>query len=245
MHYLDLGKGEVVVLIHGLGSKKEAWTNQFELAEHYRLVIPDVRGHGESNETTDINIQRFASDIITLLDSLKVQKAHICGHSMGGIVAQEIVKQAPERVISLILSNTMSYVPTFFGTIIHNMRKSRLEKVLPKRYTYQSAKRTVYTKTPELINEVQEALRFKPQTYIPSYASIIKTNYLNFLPTIKQRTLVITSREDKIVPYFLSKQTKSLLPNSEMHVFAKTGHMPNIERKEEYNEILIQFLNKQ
>jgi 3-oxoadipate enol-lactonase len=120
LSYNDLGTGTPIVLIHGLGSKKEAWIPQHELANRYRLIIPDLRGHGETIMNEDLTIKNFALDIINLLEYLKISSAFICGLSLGGIVAQELYKQRPEIVRGLILSNTTSYIPFFLANgIIH------------------------------------------------------------------------------------------------------------------------------
>lgn len=110
--YTDIGQGTPIVFIHGLGSRKEAWRRQHELAEKYRLIIPDLRGHGETELETDISVANFAHDVLDLLNHLEVETAYICGLSLGGIVAQEIYRQAPERVKGLILSNTASFIPS-------------------------------------------------------------------------------------------------------------------------------------
>src|SRR3954467_4078729 len=118
LKYNDLGTGTPIILIHGLGSKKEAWTPQHELANKYRLVIPDMRGHGETEINEDLTIKNFASDIIKLMEHLDISSAFICGFSLGGIVTQEIYKQRPDMVKGLILSNTTSYIPSMFGNSI-------------------------------------------------------------------------------------------------------------------------------
>jgi pimeloyl-ACP methyl ester carboxylesterase len=82
--YLHLGKGEPLVLIHGLGEVKEGWEDQFELADQYELTISDLRGHGECSKADSITIRQFASDIIGLLKELGIINAHILGLSMGG-----------------------------------------------------------------------------------------------------------------------------------------------------------------
>jgi pimeloyl-ACP methyl ester carboxylesterase len=75
--YLHFGKGVPLVLIHGLGEVKEGWADQFELADQYELIIPDLRGHGECNKSAGISIQNFAADIISLLKEIEIENAHI------------------------------------------------------------------------------------------------------------------------------------------------------------------------
>ena len=88
---------------------------QHELANRYRLVIPDLRGHGETEMNEGITVKNFALDIIELLEYLEIPSAFICGLSLGGIVAQELYKQRPDLVKGLILSNTTSYVPGYIS----------------------------------------------------------------------------------------------------------------------------------
>jgi pimeloyl-ACP methyl ester carboxylesterase len=105
MPYLHFGNGAPLVLIHGLGEVKEGWQSQFELADQYELIIPDLRGHGECTKTEGISIPNFASDVIALLIELKIESAHILGLSMGGAVAQEIYRQAPANIFLKTLSS--------------------------------------------------------------------------------------------------------------------------------------------
>ena len=124
--YKDLGSGTPIVLLHGLGSTKEAWVSQHELANKYRLIIPDLRGHGETVINENFTIKNFALDIIQLIEHLNIPSAFICGFSFGGIVAQELYKQRPDLVKGLILSNTTSYIPPFFASNMINMSQQDL-----------------------------------------------------------------------------------------------------------------------
>ncbi|WP_071393168.1 alpha/beta fold hydrolase [Bacillus tuaregi] len=90
--YHDIGSGIPLVLIHGLGSRKEAWKPQYELAARYRLIIPDLRGHGETSFNDSFTMQNFAKDIRNLIEYLRIPDAFICGLSLGGMVAQELYK---------------------------------------------------------------------------------------------------------------------------------------------------------
>ena len=126
--YKDLGQGTPIVLLHGLGSTKEAWVSQHELANKYRLIIPDLRGHGETVINENFTIKNFALDIIQLLEHLNIPSAFICGFSFGGIVAQELYKQRPDLVKGLILSNTTSYIPPFLAELSHNIYYSMISK---------------------------------------------------------------------------------------------------------------------
>ncbi|MEI4771705.1 alpha/beta hydrolase [Psychrobacillus sp. FJAT-51614] len=241
---MDIGQGEPVVLIHGLGSKKESWVNQYNLSSNYRLIIPDLRGHGESEIYTDISIYNFAQDILSLLDSLDIKKAHFCGLSMGGLVVQEIYKQKKECVLSMVLSNTFSYVPTFLGhlTVMKGIKK--LQSTSSENYTTYTAKKCLYQKESTLIDAAKKMFLIRKKTYIDSSLSAIKSNYLPILPFVKVPTLIIGGKYDEINPLISSYITKGFMPKAEVVIFDNCGHLPILEKKEEYNELLDRFFRR-
>jgi pimeloyl-ACP methyl ester carboxylesterase len=238
LKFNDLGKGKPIVLIHGLGSKKEAWTPQHELANSYRLIIPDLRGHGETDLNEDLTVKNFASDIIELLEHLNIRSAYICGLSLGGIVAQELYRQRPEMVRGLILSNTTSYVPSIFGYKIISesnklLQKGKEELVddIVSRGLYNSAYK----------EEAKKAFHIR-DTYLESAKATVGINYFFILPTIKKPVLLIGSTHDKVTPsinlflmgFFIRKARTAILKN--------TGHLSNIEKKDLFNKYVRDFI---
>lgn len=244
MHYMDMGQGDPLVFIHGLGSLKESWKHQHELAAQYRLIIPDLRGHGEDEGEQAISISGFAEDVLELLDSLDIPKAHFCGLSMGGLVVQEIYRQRPACVETMILSNTFSYTPIFFGHLSLRERMRNLHALTIDEYITLTAERCLFESTATLVEEVKAMFLIRQEPYIASARSAIQSNYLPMLPFVKVPTLLIGSLYDEVVPLFSIYQTKWFMPQAKLILFDKCGHMPNVERKEKYNEILLQFLEK-
>lgn len=240
---MNIGQGETVVLIHGLGSKKESWINQFNLSSNYRLIIPDLRGHGESEITNNISIVNFAQDILSLLDSLNIKKAHFCGLSMGGLVVQEIYKQKKERVLSMVLSNTFSYVPSFLGQLTVMKGVKNLQLTSSDDYTTYTAKKCLYQKESTLIEEAKKMFLIRKEPYIASALSAIKSNYLPILPFVKVPTLIIGGKYDEINPLISIYLTKGFLPKAELVIFDNCGHLPILEKKEEYNKLLDRFFS--
>jgi pimeloyl-ACP methyl ester carboxylesterase len=103
--YVEAGQGEPVILVHGLYSSAEMnWVlpGTFKLlAEHYHVIAPDLRGHGNSDKPTDEAAygQPMVEDIVRLMDHLKIPKAHVVGYSLGGIIVMKFMVDHPERVI--------------------------------------------------------------------------------------------------------------------------------------------------
>ncbi|MCM3113742.1 alpha/beta hydrolase [Neobacillus sp. MER 74] len=245
-HYLDMGKGEPLVLIHGFGSKKESWKNQYELSESYRLIIPDLLGHGESNDVENISIPNFAKNIISLLDQLGIESAHFCGISLGGIIVQEIYKLFPKRVRSMILSNTTSYLPKTGAKWILKKKIDQFLSAPRENIVSAAASNCLYDQNPEFIQEVKDALLLKDETYIKTAKATIGVNYLFMLPFIKVPTLIIGGLYDKLLPVILARQTHLMtLGKAKLVILDECGHAPIIECKERYNELLLEFLNEQ
>lgn len=236
--YNDLGKGTPIVLIHGLGSKKEAWTPQHELAHHYRLVIPDLRGHGETVINEDFTIKNFALDIINLLEYLDIPSAFICGLSLGGIVAQEIYKQQPERVKGLILSNTTSYIPAMMATSIINL-SHQLFETDHQRLVDQIVTTSLYDQSYR--EEAKRAFRIR-DTYIESAKATAGINYFPILPTIRKPVLLIGSTHDKVTPALNVYLMRSFMRRARTVMLRNTGHLSNIENRDLFNYYMRGFL---
>src|SRR5215475_5055872 len=99
LHYSEQGQGLPVVLLHGYPLSSAIWqTQQNGLSDHYRVITPDLRGHGQSPAPDGVyEMETMARDVLSLLDSLQVEKAAIMGHSMGGYVTFALWRLAPER----------------------------------------------------------------------------------------------------------------------------------------------------
>jgi 3-oxoadipate enol-lactonase len=237
--YKDIGKGIPIVMIHGLGSKKEAWWPQHELANQFRLILPDLRGHGETALDQDLSVKNFALDVIHLLDYLHIPSAFICGLSLGGIVAQEIYRQQPEKVSGLILANTTSYIPTLtynsirysHGLIQHD--KQRLLTLIVKNSLYNHAYQ----------EEAKEIFHLR-DTYIQCAKAPVGINYYHVLPTIKKPVLLIGSTHDRVTPLINLVTMRYFIRDSQTVYFNHTGHLSNLEKKEPFNQAISDFLKK-
>ncbi|MCQ6274494.1 alpha/beta fold hydrolase [Bacillus sp. V3B] len=238
--YNDLGKGTPIVFIHGLGSRKEAWVPQHELANHYRLVIPDLRGHGETVLNKDFTIKNFALDIIHLLECLNIPVAFICGLSLGGIVAQEIYKQKPEMVKGLILSNTTSYMPVMIATSIIHLSNQLFQRDQQKLVEH-IIKTSLYDQSYK--EEARNAFQIR-DTYIESAKAPTGINYFPILPTIKIPVLLIGSTHDKVTPALNIYLMRSFIRSAQTVMLRNTGHLSNIENRDLFNDYIRVFLRE-
>ena len=116
--YEDHGVGEPpLLLVHGFTGFRHDFASQREgLVPHGRVLVPDLRGHGESGRTgdpTSYSLEHLTADLLGFLDALRIERCHLLGHSMGGMVALRATLRAPERIASLVLMDTAPGPLTF------------------------------------------------------------------------------------------------------------------------------------
>lgn len=237
LSYLDVGEGTPIVFIHGLGQRKEAWKPQFPLAEKYRLIIPDLRGHGETQLDDNITIKTFAKDIIELLEHLAVPEAYICGLSLGGIIAQELYKQKPEMVLGLILSNTASYINSWlaYGVVIQAVKHYQ-----DPEFVGAIVERALYDK--KYTEEAKESFLIR-SSYIASLGSPLDHNYHPVLANVNVPVLLMGSTFDLVTPMAnFSSMWFTTNMKARTKVFFRSGHLSNIECREEFNQTIENFI---
>ncbi|HEY2420605.1 MAG TPA: alpha/beta hydrolase [Neobacillus sp.] len=242
--YLRFGEGEPLVLIHGLGEVKEGWSNQFEFANHYDLIIPDLPGHGEYHTNEKISIPNFALDIIRLLRELDIESAHICGLSMGGAVAQEIYRQAPEMCRSLILVSTFHYVPKQLGKLYLQYRITRAGSNHPLIQHDIAARLCLYSWKKENLEQFNQFYRPNQDYFLKSMEACLDINNLCLLPQINVPTLIIGGQYDAVLPVWIQLHMHKQIRHSEFIIFRNTGHLTKLEAKDAFNNALRSFLNK-
>ena len=244
--FLRFGSGEPLVFIHGLGEVKEGWNNQYDFADQYDLIIPDLRGHGEHMTTGEISIPHFASDVICLLKVLGIESAHICGLSMGGMVAQEIYRQAPEICRSLILVSTFHFVPKKLGNIYLKLRKVRGQASFGNAKKKDMAARiSLHSWNKKISQEFYQFYQPNHDFFLKSVEACLKVNNLKLLPRINVSTLIVGGQYDSVIPVWIQLLMHKKIRNSEFIIFRNAGHLTKLEAKESFNRVLRNFLNKQ
>lgn len=244
--YLHFGRGEPLVLIHGLGEVKEGWRHQYELADQYELIIPDLRGHGECTRTEGISIPNFAADVISLLNELNIENAHILGLSMGGAVAQEIYRQSPSLCRSLMLVSTFHFFPEKLKSILFENRKAKFDSVTAsgKEKEYL-ARMALYSWDKDTVQTFNQLFKPKHETFIKSLKTCLEVNNRSLLPQIRVPTLIVGGQYDSVLPVWIQACMHKLIPHSEFIILRNTGHLAKLEAKDRFNRLLRKFLDQQ
>jgi len=252
MAYTDSGMGRPVVLIHGYPFNRSLWNEQVaELSHSYRVIVPDLRGFGESDSSTGpATMDRMAQDVTLLLDHLGISRAVIGGLSMGGYVALAFYKQFPSRVRALILADTRAQADTEEGkqTRAQQAEKALAEgmagiadAMLPKLLTPDTV-----SKRPEIVKRVRDMmLKTKPEGTAAALLGMAqRDDQTQLLPQISSPVLIVVGAEDAITPVADSEKMHNAIAGSRLVVLENAGHVSNLERTEEFNQHLLDFLRE-
>ena len=250
MAYTDAGSGDPVVLIHGYPFNRSLWNEQVAaLSSSYRMIIPDLRGFGETDASEGpATMNRMAQDVAQLMDHLEIPQAVIGGLSMGGYVALAFYKQFPSRVRALILADTRAQADTEEAK---HTRAQQAEKalsegmagiadaMLPKLLTPETV-----TKRPEIVKRVRDMmLTLKPEGAAAALHGMAeRDDQTSLLSQISSSTLILVGAEDAITPVADSEKMHHAINDSRLVVLENAGHVSNLERTELFNEAVLDFL---
>jgi 3-oxoadipate enol-lactonase len=251
--YADEGPGPAVVLLHGFPLSHEMWSPQLTaLGSTYRVIAPDLRGHGVSPAPEGIyTMDEMADDVIELLDLLHITERVVMGGlSMGGYVALALWARHPERIRGLILMDTRAGADTVEAAA---GREALASAVLEA----GDAKPVVPNMLPRLFTSM--TLEQRPERVEPLRAVMEHTNPLGvagalrgmakrpdrrgLLPTISVPTLVMVGEHDVITPPAEARSMADAIPGSQFALIPSAGHLAPYENAAAANEFLLQFLN--
>jgi 3-oxoadipate enol-lactonase len=252
LYYKDLNPSgnPAVLLLHGLGATHESWAFQVPVLinENYRVIIPDLRGFGQSTYGgRSHTIRDMAADVIALMDAEELTSAHVVGISMGGAIALQIACDYPGRVQRLVLVNAFAHLRPqslkkllYFATrfiLIHTLG-------LPTQARFVT-KRLLPNPDQEMLREslLDQILQSDPRGYRATMRALARFNLKDCLPHILSETLVISGEQDLTVPLLTQQLLAEKIPTACQVIISGAGHAVTGEKPEEFNQVLIQFLS--
>jgi len=250
--YTDTGSGRPVVLIHGYPFNRSLWNEQVAvLGQNYRVIAPDLRGFGESDAAAETaTMDRMAQDVALLMNHLEIARATIVGLSMGGYVALAFYKQLSSRVRALILADTRPQSDT------EEAKRTRLQQaeqalsegmasiadaMLPKLLTPETV-----SKRPDVVKRVRDMmLKTKPEGAAAALRGMAqRDDQTSLLSKISVPVLILVGAEDAITPVADSEKMNQAIAGSRLVVLENAGHVSNLERTDQFNEALLDFLKE-
>jgi 3-oxoadipate enol-lactonase len=236
------GSGVPIVFLHGVGSDRSVWHPQLEhFGATRRAIAVDYPGYGDSDPAPEGTTRDdYASAIISAMDGLGVHRAHICGLSLGGVVAIAIHHAAPERCASLILADTFDVHPG--GRAIYE-RSLAGSRDLPATAEARVDVLIAQPADPEVRREVVETMsRIDPAAYRIGTEAVWLADQRDRARAIRAPALVIVGDQDLITPADLSNELVDLILDARMQVIGGAGHLTNLERPREFNSMVDRFL---
>lgn len=244
MGLLEAGTGGIpLLLLHGVGSDKSVWQPQLDaFGEERRTVALDYPGYGESDAREGASRDDFAAACWAALDALGIEKAHVCGLSLGGVVAIAMHAAAPERCASLILADSFACHPE--GQAIHD-RSIAASRELGMRGLAEA--RVGSLVAPGTNADLQQALiatmaGIDPAAYAQGAEAVWLADQRTRVRDIACPVLVLCGSEDKITPPSLSEDLKDRIPHAALVEISGAGHLSNIEQPAIFNRVLAGFL---
>jgi 3-oxoadipate enol-lactonase len=253
VNYQVKGEGEPIVLIHGGSASIMHWIYQIpELSKRFKVTVYDVRGHGKSDKPKqEYSIELFSEDLSELLKELKVEKAHIIGHSLGGMIAQQFALSFPNRVLSLVLAASLCSVSKRFESLLDNWiliaEKLGMEAVFSQ-FVLWSTNDRIYARNTDFI-EILKAQYLKDNDQVHAFVSVLKAvkkfDVIDQLQKIKKPTLVVVGDFDILTPPEYSEVIKDNIVNSDFIVIEGAAHTLNfIEDGKPFNKAVLEFIRK-
>ena len=230
MYYAIYGSGEPLILLHGGLGHSDVWGNQIPaFAKQYKVIVADSRGHGRSTRTSEpYSYRLMASDVVALMDHLKIDKAAIVGWSDGGIIGLDIAMNHPERVTKLFAfganTNVAGLRPDIANSVVFNKYIERAGKDYER-----------LSKTPKdydaLVTQISEIWATQPD-YKPED-----------LAKITAPTAIADGEHDEAIRQEHNAEMAKLIPSAKLVILPGVSHFAMWQNPELFNKAVLDFLS--
>jgi len=253
INYRGQGQGEPLIMIMGAGSNQSNWRFQIGLFKKYfRTITFDNRGVGKSDKPIGpYTMKMMADDTIGLMDHLEIEKSHVLGVSMGGMIAQELAINHPERVDKLVLACTFAKrdgVSGFSSEInkaIEAYERSSRDEASQRRLfgVFMGSVFNKWSYKVFIVPLIKLAIRFSATKGVgEQFEAVLTHDAADRLGMIKASTLVIAGTEDRVINPISSEVIASLVQNAKLVKVLGGGHNFPIEMRGEFNREVLDFL---
>lgn len=245
LHQSGPADAEALLLLHSLGTQAAIWETAAEaFAPRYRVLRPDLRGHGLSGVTPGpYSIEGLTHDILALLDKLAIERAHVAGISIGGMMAQSLASLAPERVRSLILVDTALSIPPAQSwceraALVRSEGMEKLIEPVVARWVTAAS-----LQTPEA-HALRRMLRqTDPEGYAAAAEAIAAADLRHAVAKLNVPTLVLVGEEDAATPISSAEALRDSIPGAQLAIIHGAAHIPTMERPDHVIERMRSFLD--
>ena len=245
------GSGPTLIFLHGIGGNRRNWARQVgALSDMCQTVAWDARGYGDSEDYAGpLAFTDFAVDLLRLLDHLQVERAHLCGLSMGGRIILDFYARHPHRVASLILADTFpgfdaSFTQEGRERFVRERRQPLLEGKEPADIAPAIARSLVSSSaSPAVTQELVASISMlHKESYIKTIEAMTMYQPVADLTVITVPVQIIVGAEDKLTPPSVARRMAADIAGARLLELENAGHLSNIEAPAAFNTCVREFL---
>ena len=256
IEYLEGGKGDTLVLIHGFGANKDNWTRFAKhLTSHFRVIAPDLPGFGESSLAPDgvYTIRVQAERLKAFVQALGIKSLHLGGNSMGGNIAGAYASLYPEDLKSLLLIAPGGIVSSEPSEMFRRLKDGKPNPLVAESIEdYERLLDFVFVKRPfipraikkYLIQEAIEHQSLNRKIFKQLRSSVDDLPLEAMLKDLPVSTLIVWGEQDRVLHVSGAKILEAVMPNAKTEIMDAVGHLPMIEKPEETAGLYLGFIEQ-
>ena len=252
IHYTDQGNGTPVLLVAGLGGAGSYWDPQVpSFSARHRTIIHDHRGTGKSTfSRIDYNVEQMTDDLMRFMDALKIERAHIVGHSTGGAMGQVLAIEHPDRVDGLVLFSSWTTADPFMRRSLETRRLLAMnagpEAYIAANPIFLQPSWWVNDNAEKLAaNEAAGAAALPPAEISASRIDgILRFDRRSELGKITAPTMVICATDDYLTPFYFSEELARAIPGAKLVALPRGGHAASQTVPGEFDAKVLGFLGE-
>lgn len=247
LYYEEEGKGDPLILLHGLTGNMLMYENEIDhLKNYFRVISLDSRGHGKSEKIPEYTLKDHIQDVIALMDYLEIKKVHLMGISMGSYIAQGVAIIAPDRIDKLLLVSAKSHGGSSSMARLFKQHEKELEGLnYPEKVKRVSGYifKNLDAVEKSIGQTSERSIELTPEQQNAAQKALEGFDYRPDLNKVTADTLIINGKYDGLNPPKEGQEIASLIQKSTFIEFEESGHSPNIEEPEYFLKIITKFLN--
>lgn len=236
----------VLVFSNSLGTDHGMWQSQVsELKSHFNVITYDTRGHGESDVISDTTLQNLAEDVVDILDALKVEKAHFCGISMGGITGLWLGIHHPERFLSITVANSAAKIGQAEAWLsrAESVEQNGLAELVKTTHTRWFSEKFDYQHNVVAQTTIQSLANTPAQGYANACRALAHADLRDEITQIQVPVLLIAGTADPVTTVVDAEFMQNAIKNSQIAKL-EASHLSNIEQPQRFTQEMTRFIQQ-
>jgi len=248
--YLEGGKGETIVLVHGFGANKDNWTSFAKyLTKKYHVIVPDLPGYGDSTRilTDNYGIDSQVTRLHGFVVNVGLKKFHIVGNSMGGFISGKYAAKYPGEILSLGLFSPGGVKSPEESQLSVGLKEGRNALIIESTADYDNLLNFIFVKPPSIPGPVKSYLAEKAvesKDFLKKVFPEIRSSSFDeaTMKNIRAKTLILWGNKDQVLHVSGARVLEKRIKNSKVVIMQECGHAPMLERPEETANYYLDFI---